>query len=150
MAFPALCWLLGRSRFVLEVSQDWSEIPLSRYLVHVPIQRGILLRLKLSRHALVLWPSTLELFTVGLGLTEERLPSTEPYPPSLSLCPSDAELSRFLPASAMCVDFWSDNDGNHSLILSAFFLVLFQLLWLWLSPSADVQRRQTGCGDVET
>lgn len=151
MAFPAHWWFLERSGFIPKASQDWSEIHLSHYVVQVPIQLRVLLRLKLSCHVLVLWSCMLEPFTVCLGPIEMRLPRTKPYLPSLSLCPWDAELSRFLPASATCMDFWSDNGGSHSQILSAFFLVLFQILWLWLSPLPRYREGRIAmwrCGDL--
>lgn len=83
-------------------------------------------------------------FTVCWGLPEQRLPSTRPCLPSLSLCPSDPELRCFfflplLPA-------WTFDQtiilASCSLILSGFFLVVFQVLGLWLWPSTEVQRKQ--------
>lgn len=75
----------------------------------------------------------------------QSLPSTRPCLPSLSLCPSDPGLCSFfffLPLLPMWTFDQTIILASCSLILSGFFLVVFQILGLWLWLSIEVQRKQ--------
>lgn len=143
MAFRAHCRFLRRSEFVSKASQSWSISNWSQpFRGPHPYSAESLAETKALPPcfgALVIQPWALHRLP---GPHRGKTAQYKTLPSILFLCPSDPELSRLLPASAICVDFWPDNDGSHSLILSAFFFVLFQILWLWLSPSTEVQRRQ--------